>query len=553
MTLTVPTAAPDAPAAGPTTRSVPPRLRALLAVLAAALAFAPSLYGLVADLRYGAPTGDLVAVPVVAAVMLDSVVRRRRSVWTGRLGLGDLLAAAVLSLAALLLVLLPTARTTNDQWLTRLDLLGHPLALAAFAVLLLGLRVLAVGLVPLAFGLLVWPWPVTWLNVHAVAPLTTATYQACGHLAEWLGVARMVDVSAENTLRIGEGGDAFEVSVAPACSGITGLAAYLVVAGAVLALSQGRLVARVGWVACGLLAVWFGNVLRIVGLAAAGRAWGADVALDLLHPVAGLLIDAVVVAVLVASMQRFGLRWAAPPAEPATPVSATGLPVVLHPPSLRALGLRGGLVAVVAGGLLAADLTTGGTTATAFSDAPRRTVALADVSAVGTGAVFVGREEWSTVYFGADSQWDRYRVEAPTGDTVWLDALVVSDQQALRAHDVLGCYNFHGAEILEEETVRLDGRVTATRLVVRQADGERWSTLWWEWPVLTASGLRHERVTLFTGGLPPQATPGGAPASAGARPGDLAGDDADPRTTQALVTTAERVVERALARTEPGR
>ena len=556
MTLTTPSATPagapgsattpDAPAAGPATRSVPPRVRAALAVLAAAVAFAPSLAGLVADLRYGAPTGDLVVVPVVAALMLDAVVRSRPTAWNGRLGHGDLVVAAAFVAAAAALVLVPDGRTTNGRWLTRLDLLAQPLALAAFAVLLLGLRVMALGVVPLGFGLLVWPWPVTWLNIHAVAPLTTATYTVTGHLGEWTRLAQMVDGSAENTLRIGSGDGAFEVAVAPACSGITGLAAYLVVAGAVLALTTGRWRGRAAWVACGLLAVWAANVVRILALAAAGRIWDARVALDLLHPVAGLVLDAAVVAVLVAVMHRFGLRWA-PVARAGgpgdAPVGAGAFDVPLGPPSGRSVAVRVVLVVLLAAGLLAAELRTSAPAGGVVTVVPVRSVGLTDVGTVGADARFLGAEAWSQAYFGAGSRWDRYSVTAATGGTVWVDSLSVDDAEALRAHDVLGCYGFHGALVTDGGTVRVDGRFVARLLVVRQPSGEQWQSLYWEWPLRTADGLRHERVTLFVGGAPGPAAGGAPTAGATVRPGGAP----DPAMTRTLVTTADAIVRSVLA------
>lgn len=544
------TTASAAPGAGPTTWSVPPRVRAAFAVTAAAVAFAPSLAGLAADLRYGAPTGDLVVVPVVAALMLDAVVRARPRVWEGRLGHGDLVAAGALGLTSLLLLLVPARRATNGDWLTRLDLLAHPFAVAAFAVLLLGLRSLAVALVPLAYGLLVWPFPVTWLNVHAVAPLTRATYEASGHLAQALGSAEMVlGAGTENTLRVGHGAGAFEVVVAPACSGITGISAYLVVAGAVLALTHGRLHGRALWTVCGIAAVWATNVVRIVGLTVAGSAWGPDVALDLLHPVAGLALDALVVVGLVAALGRFGLQWRSlRPAGP--PAGAAADDERLPPPSGRALAGRAALVALLVAVLLAATTYVDGRADAGIAAAPRSPVALADVAAVGPDAEFTGEERWSKVYFGDSSTWNRFRVGRPDGaaGTVWLDSLVVTDAEALRAHDVFGCYNFHGARIAKREQVRLAGRVDATRLVVVQADGERWQTLFWEWPLLTDRGLRYERVTLFLGGLPPAATPGGAPAGGGA-PVDAAQEGADDaEQARAVVAAATAIVRSDLGR-----
>lgn len=551
MTLTAPTATSDAPAAAPATWSVPPRVRAALAVLAALAAFAPSLSGLVADLRYGAPTGDLVVVPLVSAVMLDAAVRSRRDVWAGRLGHGDLVVAAALAVAALLLVLVPAGRTTNGQWLTRLDLLAHPVALAAFAVLLLGLRSLAVALVPLLYGLLVWPWPVTWLNIHAVAPLTAATYQVSGHAAQGLGFATMVDVGAENTLRIGHAGDVFEVVVAPACSGISGIAAYLVVAGAVVALTHGRIRSQLGWVLCGVTAVWVGNVLRIVGLTAAGRTWGADVALDLLHPVAGLAIDAVVVVALVASLRRFGIRWAGVVRSAAPTTSTTAaFSAPVGPPSPRSIAVRAALVAALSGLLLVTNLAISGTAAGTSSAPPERPLRLVDVASAGTGAELLGREDWSKVYFGAGSVWNRYRVAVgasggPATSSVWVDSLLVEDRAALEAHDVLGCYGFHGAEVTDGGTVRVAGRFVARRLVVVQATGEQWQSLYWEWPVATPQGLRHERVTLFVGGAPAPTGPAGAGAAVVGT--STSATRVDPALAAALVTAADRIAAHSVA------
>lgn len=547
------TATPDASAAGPATRSVPPRVRGALAVTAAAVAFAPSLAGLVADLRYGAPTGDLVVVPVVAALMLDAVVRARPRVWDGRLGHGDLVAAAALAATALLLLLVPAGRPSNGDWLTRLDLLAHPFALAAFAVLLLGLRSLAVALVPLAYGLLVWPWPVTWLNVHAVAPLTRATYEASGFFSELLGTAQTVPgAGTENTLRITHAASEFEVVVAPACSGITGISAYLVVAGAVLALTRGRLHGRAAWTLCGVAAVWATNVVRIVGLTAAGTAWGPDVALDLLHPVAGLVLDGLVVVALVAALGRFGLTWRSPAAAgavPAGPVVPGTADDVLPPPSLRSVASRGAAVAVLALALLAVTTHVNGGADPGVAAAPRHPIDVTDVGRVGPDAEFTGEERWSKVYFGDASTWNRYRVGRSDGaaGTVWVDSLVVTDADALRAHDVFGCYNFHGARITKREQVRLPGRVEATRLVVVQADGERWQTLFWEWPLLTDTGLRYERVTLFLGGLPPAATPGGAPAGGGVVDVPQEGTD-DAAQARAVVAAATAMVRSNLHR-----
>jgi hypothetical protein len=78
---------------------------------------------------------------------------------------------------------------------------------------------------------------------------------------------------------------------------------------------------------------------------------------------------------------------------------------------------------------------------------------------------------------------------------------------------------------------------------VTQADGERWQSLYWEWPLATERGLRFERVTLFVGGLPPAATPAGAPAGSSSRGalGRLT-TTADPAAAELLIRAAQDLI-----------
>ena len=207
------------------------------------------------------------------------------------------------------------------------------------------------------------------------------------------------------------------------------------------------------------------NLVRIVLLLGLGSRLGQQVALEVVHPVAGLLLLNVAFAVLLLAAPRFGLRLgSAPDAPDDTPLTA--------PATTTSRMRRGHLVrrlaAVTVGPwrlppsapsvpATAAVYDGGVPAATAFSAAPEMGPGF-----VGTGA----GEAWSRVYFGRESTWSRYTphpASASVGYSVWVDSVLTPDWAALRAHPLLDCYPFHGFELVARVRPTLTPASSSTR------------------------------------------------------------------------------------------
>ena len=293
-----------------------PVTRLYLALAATWLAFGAGLASLAGGLRFSSTTGELIVVPVVVTVLLHVMIARHQGLWNGRLGHGDYVAVLAAVVLAGGVAWWRPAAELNEAALKRLDLLVLPLVLAAVLVLVLGLRVLVVGAFPLLFAFLTWPYPWTLVETHTISGLARVTYTASAWLTDTAGVAEPVR-GADAVLRVGDGAAAFEISVAPACSGFTGIVAYLLLGGGTLFLLRGHAVRKAAWLVAGLLAVWVATLTRILLLATAGDLWGDGAALQVLHPYAGLTLDALVFVLMLRLAGRFGLSPAR--SRPVTP------------------------------------------------------------------------------------------------------------------------------------------------------------------------------------------------------------------------------------------
>jgi exosortase/archaeosortase family protein len=483
-----------------------PVTRLYLALGVTWLAFASGLVSLASGIRFADATGELVVVPVVVTVLLHVVIARHEGLRSGRLRPADYAGVLFAVILVAAVVAGRPADELNDAALRRLDLLVLPLVLAAVLVLVLGLRVLVVGAFPLLFAFLTWPYPWTLLEANTIGALARATYGAATWLTGLAGVAEPVRESGDAVLRVGDGAAAFEISVAPACSGFTGIVAYLLLGGGALFLLRGTAARRAAWLATGLVAVWLGTLVRVLLLAATGARWGPDVALQVLHPYAGLTLDVLVFLAMLRLAGTFGLR----PAARLAPPEADGAAL---PPASQVLA-RLGVVLLVAVTVTVVDR------AGAFGAPPpaavhgvHRQTTLGALRATDPAAAFVGPQRWSRTFFGADSSWNRYRLRSavpvmgpgvPGGPggrhrpTVWLDSITVTTAAALDAHPVLECYTFHRGQVLASSPHRLAGGILAEAIVVRRPGGDVWYSLHWQWPVSSAGALRYERVVLMT-------------------------------------------------------
>lgn len=507
--MTVQQSAPGLPSLGGRVSLWPTKVpvRVAFIVVTVGAAYHYSLSTLLRDWRYQTPLADLALVPLLGVGLLIVASRRHRLVGASRLGRLDLVVAGLCMVVVVAVMVVGPILLANYYWAIRPDLLSLPLlALAAIAILF-GTRAIVAFMFPLAFLLLAWPLPHTMLLEQVLDGITTVTSAAVAAVVRALPVAAVVPGGEDLRLLVPHNGGEFLVSVASACSGTESLVGFGVVALATQYLIQGPLQRRLGWLAIGALAVWLGNLIRILAILCTGRRFGSQMALEVLHPVAGIIMLNLIFAGLLLMVRRLGLSWRlartdeaasdTPLAQPAPPEQrATGGKVTAR---LLILTIGAGSLALVNGQLANA--------ATGFSnsDRPASTTFMGHPTVGPLWKATKLRElDWSRPYFGKNSHWIRYRLR-PTRKasaygqaTMWADAIVTHDLGALVAHPVRTCYELHRFVVLADQRVTMAGGIVGRQLVYQIPSGGQWHVLMWEWPVRSGIGdIVHERMILL--------------------------------------------------------
>ena len=456
----------------------------------------------------------------------------------------------------------------NLYYALRPDLLAVPLVAVAGVCLLLGVRALVGLVVPLLLLVLTWPLPLRALLEPAAGAATALTAGALRLVLHVVPLASTVDVPGDLRLSVAGPSGAFEVVVASACSGLTGIGGTLLVGLAAQYVLHGSARARVQWLSTAVALAWVLNLVRILLLLAVGRLLGEQVALDVVHPVAGLLLLNASFAVLLLLAPRFGLRAAlASPVPADTPLTD---PAPVGERMGRATLVRRAAALAVAVGVLGTLNTVLPATSGAYDAADPAAASAADrpVALPGYTTGPAQAQPWSRVYYGAGSDWTRSRL-TPTGQrpapSIWVDSVTTDDWAALRAHPLLDCYRFHGFSLARVSRTVLTAGVLADEVVFRRPDdGATWHVLSWQWPVRSSTGtVRHERLVLLASSqrddLAPSprstdddvATPGtGLRALLAARWGSAgAGTDPNPGLAAALRRAADDLVTSRLTTT----
>ncbi len=473
--------------------------RALIgaAALAAALPF--SLMSLARDYEHGAVLGELALVPPCALALALLAAHRHPWVLHLRAGRADYAIAALAFVAAVALLALGPVAAGNYYAALRVDLLALPLAGVAAVCLLFGVRAMVAFAVPLMVAVLAWPLPMRAILEPAAAAVTAATAAVVRAVLGVLPVASVVPGPGDLRLTVEHADGAFDVVVASACSGVSGVLGMLLVGLCAQYVLHGRTRARVAWLGTAVLLAWLLNLVRIVLLLATGRTLGQAVAMDVLHPVAGLVLLNAAMVGLVLLAGRFGLRFSLQRPVPSdTPLTAPAPEDerCARGPRLRRVGaLVSGVLALAAVGS-AVPVTVG-----AYRGGEAAAASFTAMPDAGRDFEMSAPEEitWARPYFGGDSSWTRHRAApvAGYGHSLWIDAVLTPDWSALRAHPVLDCYSFHGYELLSVSRPTLASGLLADQVVYRRQDGATWHVLSWEWPVRRGEGLVHERVTLL--------------------------------------------------------
>ncbi len=480
-------------------------MRGLVLVASVALAYNYSLETLTRGLGLETPLAYLALVPLIA--LLLGVVNFR--VQPDLLPIHDrqldwIVGLFLVGVAAAIDLLLPSAYSA-DFWLHRVDMLGLPFFAAGMVCLLWGVRRLWALRWAVAFLFLAWPDPYVTVLSAAVGISTDMALAAVQATLQLMPVAQPV---GDGTFLVAHGTDQFSLSVGSACSGINSFVGFAILGAAFNVIFRGGILRRILWLAAGMLLVGELNVIRIDLIFVAGWAFGEPFALDVLHPVAGIIVFGIGALVMMEIAPFFGLRIPEPPLRHGAPVPPRSVPH-LHSVKRAARSLR--IAAPMAVGLMLALLLAVPDASFAHYDSLVDAFGSPTLGAIDPGSLNVPGWQGSpstsfdqaTSYFGPHATWERVAFTSTdasaSGPTaVYLDVIRTDDAGSLAAYDVEACYNFHGFSRVSSDSANVgagvEAKVASFRSPVQATD---WSILWWEWPYDAGGQTRYERLVLL--------------------------------------------------------
>ncbi len=490
-------------------RRRPLLLRATLVAVLVVVAYQYSLGTLLSSIGTQTPLAYLGLVPMISLLLVAALLHmpdRQRDIHDRYL---DYIVGLPLVATAVAVVVVGPATMSTFFWLWRVDLLSLPLFVAGAIALAFGVRMLWRLRVPVAFLVLAWPPPYTLVFNGWLDAVTNLTLGAVHLVLRAVPLAVPLSYGDGSLFQVTHAGRGFVLSVASACGGVNSVLGFLLVGAAAVALVRGPRLLRAAWLGLGMLLIWSLDVVRILLIFASARRWGEGFALNVLHPFVGLVFFACGVALMMALMGRFGLvfagagrpRRAAPPgAERAdAPGAARRTPVPRAAVPLMILAAAGSVIAVSDTQMSRFSLLAQGL------GSPRvEALTLAEASVPGWSVSRFATYPWGRLYFGSGSIWVRYvytpragaTADAASGAPVFLDVVTTPHLGSLGTYTVQDCYHFHDYTQAGQASVSLGGGVTANEVVYTLPAGARWTSVYWEWPVATASGHTYQRIVL---------------------------------------------------------
>jgi exosortase/archaeosortase family protein len=468
---------------------------AVLAIVVTA-AYWLSLASLWRDLSGQTPLSFVGLAPLLAFGLLVAGLSRREPL-PGPGGIDLVAGLALIAAAAGVLVFGPTIAAVYF-WTARLDLATLPLFAAGSLIILFGWRALFVARGALFLTFLAWPLPYLVLLENTTTLLTDLTASGLTALVTFVPVA--TPTGGEAVFRV-NAADPFVVQVAAACAGLNSTVAFLLVGSAFAIFMNGPAPRKIVWLGVGLSVVFGFNLVRVMLLVVVGAIAGEAAAIDLFHPVAGMMALVLALGVMLRLLPRFGmtmpdLRVAPPLAAPLPARSRAGRPAATAV-RLATLGALALPLALVNSTFAAFDAPMNGNAAVALPLS-------ASADEIGRWTVRSADDiPWAKPYYGDDSRWTRFRLSAPPGtpsaDTVavWMDDVVVPDRQRLTDFGIEKCYRFHGHSIDAAESISLGHGIVGKVAAVTRTNSSQWLVLWWEWPVDRGGRVWHERITLL--------------------------------------------------------
>jgi exosortase/archaeosortase family protein len=375
-------------------------------------------------------------------------------------------------------------------WTYRLDLLAIPFFVLSAAVLLWGFQTVLFYKGVAAALFLIWPEPLLRLQTAVAPVLAVFSAQLARPIASALG-AHLAPVGAVPRVFSGSGPNPFQLLVADVCSSSS--ASFVVPLITTPAALQFGIPWRkaLPWMAAGIALMLVGNVARIAALVLSADRLGVNVAMGTVHPVAGMVVLAVV----------FFLLWLFTPHAPAE--AAAAVPAVVRP-VFATVPVRSALIAVALAALFAAASTRLG----AFEELPAvgppggAVAQPFDYFKLPPGWEIVESGELATQHlFGPGSSAYWINVRSADGTYILGQLVTTPNRSRLQAYSLERCRVYHGSDVVAKKTFSLGAGGLATIVDTwaqrGKANSARMSVLYWEAPFVSAGKEMHARVALF--------------------------------------------------------
>jgi exosortase/archaeosortase family protein len=392
-------------------------------------------------------------------------------------------------------------------WLWRLDLLSLPLFVAGAIDLVFGARALWRLRVPVVFLGLASPAPYLLLVNSQLRLFPDATLAVLRQLTAALSLAQPLQIGDGSLFLITHTGRDFILSVNAASTGADSVLGFLLVGVAIAAVVAGPVMGRLGWLIAGAVLIWVLDLVRVLALFAAGRAWGEQF---VLQPFAGLLALMLGALLMMVVLPWFRLRVelfrsARPRPLSSRPGPRTHGDLARMLPALAVL-LTAGVVAGVANDSLSRfQLIT-----TPLGQPLLQPTAASDHPVPGWGVHKTQSYPWITAYLGKDATWERFQYAsaddqaaastAQRPSPITLDLFTTFDRGKLTTYGIQEAYHLNRYRLLDSGRTDLGGGVVGYSVLYRsRVTAQTWTAVYWDWPVQTAHGVAYERVVLNHG------------------------------------------------------
>jgi exosortase/archaeosortase family protein len=494
-------------------------------------AFHYSLYTLLHGLSLTSPLAYLGLVPLIALMLATARALQSRDEPDIHDSYLDWIVGIPLLVSALLIMTVVPAHLSTYFWLWRLDLVSLPLFVAGVIDLTFGARALWRLRVPVVFLGLASPAPYLLLADGQLRFLADASLTILRQLTSLLSLAHPVPGADGSLFLITHTGRDFVLGVNSASTGTDSVLGFLLVGVAIAAVVAGPLLGRLGWLIAGATLIWLLDLVRVLALFAAGRAWGEEVVLQPFAGLAALVLGALAMMVV---LPWFRLRVEMPQPPASRVVALTGEHRPRRPALRRVLPA---LAVLLAAGLIAGVANDGldrfALVATPLGQPVLEAGAASSHPVNGWALRKTQSYPWIAAYMGKDATWDRYEYAASPGrltssplgqpSLLTLDVFTTADRGRLAGYGIEEAYHLNRYRLLEAKRADLGGGVIGYAVLYRnRVSSQTWSAVYWDWPVQTPSGVAYERVVVNHGKEPvlkPSVTAGESEPSDGPTPG----------------------------------